>query len=98
MAVTLEPRGDGRFALQGELNLATVGDLLEESGRLFKHQPPDWIDLAGVSHCDSAGVALLVEWLRRARADGRHLQFTNPTSQMLEIIKVTDLDTLLTHS
>ena len=97
MAAALEPRGDGRFALQGELNLATVGDLLKESGRLFQHQPPDWIDLAGVSHCDSAGVALLVEWLRRARADGRNLQFTNPTSQMLEIIKVTDLDTLLTH-
>ena len=55
MAVTLEQRGDGRFALQGELNLATVGALWKESGRLFKHQSPGWIDLAGVSHCDSAG-------------------------------------------
>ncbi len=95
MAAALEPRGDGRFALQGELNLATVGALLKESGRLFQHQPPGWIDLAGVSHCDSAGVALLVEWLRRARGAGRDLRFANPTSQMLEIIKVTNLDTLL---
>ena len=95
MAVTLEPRGDGRFALQGELNLAMVGALLKESRRLFQHQPPGWIDLAGVSHCDSAGVALLVEWLRRARADGRDLRFANPTPQMREIIKVTDLDALL---
>ena len=96
MAVTLEPQGEGRFALQGELNLITVGALLKESGRLFQQQPPDWIDLAGVSHCDSAGVALLVEWLRRARAAGRGLRFANPTPQMLEIIKVADLDTLLT--
>ncbi|MFO1430408.1 MAG: STAS domain-containing protein [Candidatus Competibacteraceae bacterium] len=95
MAVTLEGQGDGRFALQGELNLATVGALLEESGRLFQHQPPTWIDLAGVNHCDSAGVALLVEWLRRARADGRNLRFANLTPQMSQIIKVTDLDALL---
>lgn len=95
MMATLEERGDGRFALQGELNLATVDTLLEESGRLFQHQPPAWIDLAGVSHCDSAGVALLVEWLRRARADGRKLRFANPTPQILEIVKVTDLNTLL---
>ena len=95
MAVTLEERGDGRFALQGELNLATVGALLKESGRLFQRQPPSWIDLAGVSHCDSAGVALLVEWLRQARTDGRDLRFVNPPPQMLAIIKVTDLDPLL---
>ena len=95
MAVTLEPRGDGRFALQGALNLATVGALLKESRRLFQQQPPDWIDLAGVSHCDSAGVALLVEWLRQARIEGRELRFTNPPPQMREIIKVTDLDALL---
>ena len=96
MAVTLEPCGDDRFALQGELNLATVGALLKESRRLFEQQPPGWIDLAGVSHCDSAGVALLVEWLRRARADGQDLRFANPTPQIQQIIKVTDLDTVLT--
>jgi len=95
MAVTLEQRGDGRFAVQGELNLITVGALWKESGRLFQRQPPAWIDLAGVSHCDSAGVALLIEWLRQARTDGRDLRFANPTPQMLEIVKVTNLDTLL---
>ncbi len=95
MAVTLEQRGDGCFALQGELNLSTVGTLLKESRRLFQHQPPAWIDLAGVSHCDSAGVALLVEWLRQARTDGRDLKFANSTPQMLEIVKVTNLDMLL---
>ena len=95
MAVTLEQRGDGQFALQGELNLATVGTLWKESVRLFQHQPPAWIDLAGVSHCDSAGVALLVEWLRQARTDGRDLKFANPTPQMQAIIKVTNLDALL---
>lgn len=95
MAVTLEQQGDGRFAVQGELNLVTVGALWKESRRLFQRQPPVWIDLAGVSHCDSAGVALLVDWLRQARTDGRDLKFANPTPQMLAIIKVTDLDDLL---
>ena len=95
MAVTLEQQGDGRFAVQGELNLVTVGALWKKSRRLFQRQPPSWIDLAGVGHCDSAGVALLVEWLCQARTDGRDLRFVNLTPQMLAIIKVTDLDTLL---
>jgi phospholipid transport system transporter-binding protein len=95
MAVMLEEQGDGRVAVQGELNLVTVGALWKESGRLFQRQPPGWIDLAGVSHCDSAGVALLVEWLRQARTDSRDLRFVNPTPQMLAIIKVTNLDMLL---
>ncbi len=95
MPVCLEDRGDGCFAVQGELNLALVSTLWEESRHLFRQQLPRRIDLAGVTRCDSAGVALLVEWLRLARAAGRDLQFTQVTPQMLAIIKVTDLDTLL---
>jgi phospholipid transport system transporter-binding protein len=95
MPVSLENRGAGRFAVQGELNLASVSTLWVESVRLFKQQAPRCIDLAGVSRSDSAGIALLVEWLRQARAQGQDLQFVNVPPQMLAIIKVTDLDTLL---
>ena len=95
MPAHLEERGDGCCAVQGELNLVSVSALWEESRRLFRQRPPRCIDLAGVTRCDSAGVALLVEWLRLARAGGQDLQFTHVTPQMLAIIKVTDLDTLL---
>lgn len=56
------------------------------------------IDLAGVGRSDSAGVALLVEWLRRLdgpRGQGRVLRFINIPPQMRAIVQISDLDELL---
>ncbi len=91
----LEQHGDDRFAPQGELNLASVQEVWEQSQRLFERQAPRCIDLAGVTHSDSAGVALLVEWLRLARQSGQTVRFVNIPPQMLAIIRVTGLDGLL---
>lgn len=95
MTPLLEPRGDGRVAVQGELNLASAPALLAASRRLFEQQPPRWIDLAEVSRSDSAGVALLVEWLRLARQHGQEIAFVNVPPPMRAIIQATGLDEVL---
>jgi phospholipid transport system transporter-binding protein len=40
------------------------------------------VDLSGVRHVDSAGVALLLELARRARARGARLQLLAPPEQL----------------
>lgn len=95
MRAQVEDLGAGRFAVRGELDLDSVTALWEETRRLFKQQPPSRIDLAGVHRTDSAGVALLVEWLRQAKAQHWELHFVNVPAQMLTIIRVADLDGLL---
>lgn len=98
MAARIEDQGEGRFAVAGELNAATVSTLWEESAALFRHHPPLSIDLGDVSRSDSTGVALLVEWLRLARSRGTDLRFRHIPPQMQAIIEIADLEEVLVSS
>jgi phospholipid transport system transporter-binding protein len=71
MVARLETRDNNRFAVIGDLHLDSVATLWEQSKGLFSTQACVDIDLGGVNRSDSAGVALLVEWLRQARKRGQ---------------------------
>lgn len=95
MAAQLEVRDTGEFAISGELNFDSVRSLWQQAAQRFGEQSSLCIDLAQVKRSDSSGVALLVEWLRQAKARQQDLQFVNVPPQMLSIIQVADLDKLL---
>ncbi|MEE4377326.1 MAG: STAS domain-containing protein [Candidatus Competibacteraceae bacterium] len=95
MPASLEQRGDNHFAVQGELNFASVVGLWQESERLFPNHSNLTIDLTGISRSDSSGVALLVEWLRLAKQRQQSVQFSHIPTQMQAIIQVADLTKLL---
>jgi phospholipid transport system transporter-binding protein len=95
MSACLEQCGDNHFAVRGELNFDSVVSLWRESERLFPSRSALTIDLAGVNRSDSAGVALLVEWLRQAKQRRQSLQFTQVPSQMQALIEVADLTQFL---
>ena len=95
MLARLESRGSGGFALCGSLNFDSVALLWEEAQARFRRDRPERIDLGDVERSDSSGVALLVEWLSQARAQGRELRFENIPLQMQAIIRVADLEELL---
>lgn len=84
------------FVVEGELNLTTVPVMLQAMQAQFPANGSEaHIDLAGVTRSDSAGLALLVEWLRLARARDVRLQFHNLPSQLREIARISDLTPLL---
>lgn len=86
----------GRFRVSGELVFDTVPELLE-SGRALLGAGTGSIvlDLQGVTRADSAGLALLVEWLRMARRDHRELTFHNMPAKLLAMAGVSGLDDVL---
>jgi phospholipid transport system transporter-binding protein len=92
---SLEDLGSGNFAAHGELALGSVAHLLQESKQLFQKAFPKSIDFTDVTRTDSAGVALLVEWFRQAKAQQRELRYINAPAQMMAIIRVADLDDIL---
>jgi phospholipid transport system transporter-binding protein len=53
------------------------------------------VDLAGVTRADSAGLALLVEWLRESEIAGNSIEFVNVPAQLLSIARVCGLDDIL---
>ena len=95
MASARVSRDGDILRVQGELNFDSVAELWETTEALFADTPLLRIDLSGVSRSNSAGVALLVQWLRQARRRQRELLFVDIPAQMRAIIRVADLETLL---
>ena len=53
------------------------------------------VDCAGVPGGDSAGLAVLIEWRRWARAHGRHLTFANLPRQISAIAHLSEVTAVL---
>ena len=80
------------FVVEGELNITTVPSLLQTMTDRFPANGSEaHVDLGGVTRTDSAGLALMVEWLRLARARNIHLQFHNLPAQLRDIARISDL-------
>ena len=94
-AVRLEDSGDGSWKLAGELGFATVSGLLKNTPRSFFEDGDIRLDLSGVTRADSAGLALLVEWLRESVNRGRSIAFLHMPEQMLSIARVCGLEEIL---
>jgi phospholipid transport system transporter-binding protein len=94
-AFRIEPAGDGRLAARGELGFATAAAALEAGLGLIGPQR-DWtVDLSGITAGDSAGLAVLVEWVSAARARGATLRYEAVPAQILAVARISDLDGLL---
>lgn len=91
----LQREADGRLQLQGELSFATVPALWRHSLELLSAEEQICVDLKQVQRSDSAGLALLVEWMRAAKRLGKPVQFLNMPQQMLDIARVSSLDQVL---
>jgi phospholipid transport system transporter-binding protein len=91
----LEALGEGRFRVSGVLDAATAGDVLEQSQKLFVGLPRIQVDLGGVTESDSAGLALLLEWLRMARQHDQKIQCVNLPAQIDALARISEVEDLL---
>lgn len=91
----LEPLDGARFRVSGVLDAGTVGELLKQSHKSFASAERVEIDLGGVTEADSAGLALLIEWVRIARQAGRPIRFENAPRQISALARISDVEDLL---
>ena len=86
---------NGRLEIRGDLNFDSVASLWRRCHAQFSDHAALDIDLSGVQRSDSAGVALLVECLRKAHQSGKVIRFFNIPTQMLALARVSSLDQVL---
>jgi phospholipid transport system transporter-binding protein len=86
--------GEGRFQLSGVLGFPTATQVLERSKALFEQRAIE-VDLQGVTHADSAGLAVLLEWLHWARREGRRMTFINVPEEIRAVARITEVEELL---
>lgn len=94
---TLIDLGDGRFTLSGEMTFDTAERILKQSEDPFEAHTQLEIDLSGVSQSDSAGLALLLEWVTWANHTVREIRFIGMPERVSAIAKTTEVERLLSR-
>jgi phospholipid transport system transporter-binding protein len=91
----IESLGAGRFRVSGVLDASTARDVLEQSEARFQQFKDLDVDLGGVGESDSAGLALLIEWLRMARQSQKAIRFANVPAQIEALARISEVEDLI---
>ena len=92
---SIETVAPGRLAVRGVLDFDSAPAALARGLALLGSGQDCEIDLSGVSSGDSAGLAVLIEWLASARRRGAKLRYTGVPTQMRAIARMSALEDLL---
>ncbi len=93
---TFTRRDTRSYGVQGAMTFESVPDLWRQSVEIFPDEAVFQIDLTQVTHTDSAGLALLVEWLREGARRGARIELLNPPAQMLVLAGAANVEQVLT--
>lgn len=82
----------GQFIIDGDLTFATIDKQTLKSFSFLKEAKEISIDLSRVSNTDSAGLALMIEWIRYSRHNRTQIAFKNIPEQLLNLAKLSGFD------
>ena len=87
---------EGGYRLQAPLLFATVPPLRPQGVKLIEAAGGELrMDLSGVSAVDSAGLALLIDWLACARGAGKRLFYVRVPSALMALARLSEVAPLL---
>lgn len=81
--------------LTGTLDFDTASGLLDSVSSLIADHPRLEIDLSGISKTNSAGLALMIEWLAQARKSGHVVTFSHIPDSLRQLAVVCEVDRLI---
>jgi phospholipid transport system transporter-binding protein len=90
----------GYYILQGELSRNTIAKSAALS-TLKKQEPKDantevsTLDMSGVSHSDTAGLAWLMNFLKDNQKQNIHFKIKNIPESLIKLAKISDVDSFL---
>jgi len=90
--------GHGKFGLFGRSDMTNVGQLLAEGREQFIGLDDITIDLGQADCCNTAGLALLMEWSTWCQSHGIRLKYDQPRQELLEIVNINDVAEVLPFS
>lgn len=87
-------RDESGWRLEGPVNVDNAGGLLVAAEAIWQSGAKT-IDLSEISEADSAVIALLLAWRRRASKMGRVVVFSCPPNSVCSLAKLYDVADLL---
>jgi len=90
--VNIINQGSGVFAVVGDLTFSGIDRQTIKSFAFLESANPITLDLGQVASTDSAGLSLVIEWIKYARNHRIELKFKNIPEQLLTLAKLSGLD------
>ncbi|WKJ90996.1 STAS domain-containing protein [Methylomonas montana] len=90
--LSLTEQAPGHFTVEGNLTFANIDKQTLKSFKFLKGMDAICIDLAKVQTTDSAGLALMIEWIRLSRMGRVKLSFKNVPAQLMALAKLSGFD------
>jgi phospholipid transport system transporter-binding protein len=96
--VAISEPSAGRVVVTGELTFATARDARQLGVAVFERSDAKSfvVDCKGVTRADSAGLAVLLDWLAWARRKSRTISLENLPDSLVAIARISEVDGLLT--
>jgi len=82
----------GYFVVEGNLTFSSINKKTVKSLNCSQSAEQICIDLKNVKTTDSAGLALMIEWIKQCRIHNAHLSFKNIPEQLLTLAKLSGFD------
>ena len=85
-------QGAGQFIIDGDLTFSTIDKQTVKSFAFLSAAKLITIDLGRVACTDSAGLALMIEWIKYTRHHRTQITFKNIPEQLLNLAKLSGFD------
>jgi phospholipid transport system transporter-binding protein len=83
--------GGGNFEISGDMSFDTAEQILRASQRAFRQYENVRVNMSEVDKADSAGLALLLEWMSWARQGVAKIDFVAIPASVLAIANAAEL-------
>lgn len=90
--LSIASKGNGEWLIHGELTFASIHGKLIDSPPFLRGCKEIILDFSHVTTTDSAGLALMIEWIKLSRHQHAKLSFRNVPKQLLNLAKLSGLD------
>lgn len=90
--LTLVQQDSGELLLQGELTFDSINKKTSNILKNYRQKPHLVIDLVQIERADSAGLALLIEWIKQALKNNQKICFKNIPEQLLALAALSGFD------
>lgn len=85
-------QGGGYFIIDGDLTFSSIDKQTVRAVDFLTKSKHITIDLGGVGSSDSAGLALMIEWIKYTRHHRSQIMFKNIPEQLLNLAKLSGFD------
>jgi len=89
--------GGGNFEISGDMSFETAERILRASKRVFEQHENVRVDMSAVDKADSAGLALLLEWMSWAKQGVAKIDFVAIPASVLAIAHAAELKDLVSN-